>query len=141
MLTFVINHDPQRWAAWTDRDVQRWAATVPPVDVTQHWRGPGDQQVKTAITRSLRTLMEHAAGLNERVRVLQDDAVWPLTSDGDGEIHLYEGWHRGGHVCPRAFSVTPTAARLLASVWSNETRPACWSWRSTLTPDRVTYGV
>jgi len=144
MLTFVINHDPARWVAWEGRDVVRWPAVTPPVDVTQHWRGPGDQQVKTAIIRSHRTLMEHAATLEGRVRVLQDDATWPLTTDGTGEIHLYEGWDRhpgAGHVCPRAFSVTPAAAGLLASVWSNETRPVCWTWRSVLTPDRITHGL
>jgi len=144
MLTYVISHDPQRFVnlqtvlgMWDIQPVL-WPAVTPPVDVSDVWRG-GDQQTKTAILRSHRTLIQHLQTLDaDRFLVLQDDAH--LTRDPDrpsaGPIHVYAGYRRNpqteAHVCPKAFSIIPERLAALASVWLDETRPACYTFPHVL---------
>jgi hypothetical protein len=151
MLTFVISCDPQRFVnlrtvlgMW-HMDPTLWPAVVPPLEVGVRWRG-GDQQVKTAILRSHRTLAEHLTTLDaDRYLVLQDDA--PITSDphrpNAGPIHVYAGYRRNpqieAHVCPKAFSITPAKLPALIRAWSDETRPACYTFPHVLDQE-TTYG-
>lgn len=69
-----------------------------------------------------------AAGWDESMIVVQDDVTLPERLPAHrGDITSYHRRSHTGHVCPRAFSATPTGWRRLADAWGRPGK-TCELW-------------